>query len=157
MFLLKESAFWDISFTAISNRGYHGVWNCQQLQQFVQQPVTSKENTKAPQCWSFVRQSIGHRWIPVTKGQWCGKRFHVRRHHVARFLRQAVSPPISRYMGLSISADVIERKHRVNFLKYDWPYLSIFSAGEMRPVIRSHVAEKLIISCAVCRAGFDGQ
>ena len=22
-------------------------------------------------------ESTGHRWIPITKGQWCGKRFHV--------------------------------------------------------------------------------
>ena len=22
-------------------------------------------------------ESTGHRWIPLTKGQWCGKRFHV--------------------------------------------------------------------------------
>ena len=30
-----------------------------------------------PHHWPFVRESTGDRWIPLTKGQWCGERFHV--------------------------------------------------------------------------------
>ena len=44
-------------------------------QQHVQ--ASAKENIKWSHHWLFVRGTTGDRWIPLTKGRWCGKRFHV--------------------------------------------------------------------------------
>ena len=56
---------------------YHGVPNHWQLgcfcfcfQQHFQ--ANSNANTKALHHWSFVRESTGQQWIPLTKGQLCG-------------------------------------------------------------------------------------
>ena len=41
-----------------------------------------KENINAPRHWPLWGESIGHRWIPLTKSQQRGKCFHLRwRHH----------------------------------------------------------------------------
>ena len=42
---------------------------------FVQ--VLSKENIKALRHWPLYRESTGDRWIPLTKGQYSGKYFHL--------------------------------------------------------------------------------
>ena len=39
--------------------------------------VEIKENIKAPLHWPFCGESTGDRWIPLTKGQWRGKGFHL--------------------------------------------------------------------------------
>ena len=44
-------------------------------QAFVQ--VQIKENIKAPHHWPLWGESTGDRWIPLTKGQWRGKCFHL--------------------------------------------------------------------------------
>ena len=36
-----------------------------------------KENVKAPSHWPVRGESTGDRWIPLTKGQWRGKCFHL--------------------------------------------------------------------------------
>ena len=36
-----------------------------------------KQNIKAPRHWPLWGESNGHRWIPLTKGQWRGKCFHL--------------------------------------------------------------------------------
>ena len=33
-------------------------------------------STKDPQHWPLWGESTGERWIPLIKGQWCGKLFH---------------------------------------------------------------------------------
>ena len=43
---------------------------------FVQAHI--KENIKAPCHWPLSGESTGDRWIPLTKGQWRGKCFHVK-------------------------------------------------------------------------------
>ena len=46
---------------------------------FVQQSVhvKNKENAKLYITGPLWWESTGHRWIPLTKGQWSGQRFHV--------------------------------------------------------------------------------
>ena len=44
-------------------------------QPFVQAQI--KENIKAPRHWPLLGESTDHRWIPLTKGQWRGKCFHL--------------------------------------------------------------------------------
>ena len=44
-----------------------------------------KENFQAPHHWPFVREYTSDRWIPFTKGQWCGKRFSVRWQFAGRY------------------------------------------------------------------------
>ena len=49
------------------------------VQQFVE--VTIKENIKAHITCLLWGKSISHQWIPLTKGQLHGKRFHDMNHH----------------------------------------------------------------------------
>ena len=57
-----------------------GVWNHRQLdcfslfQQLVQGNIT--QNTITRHYCPLLGESTGNRWIPLTKGQWCRKRFH---------------------------------------------------------------------------------
>ena len=44
-------------------------------QPFIQ--VQIKENMKAPRHWPLCGEFTGDRGIPCTKGQWCGKCFHL--------------------------------------------------------------------------------
>ena len=43
---------------------------------FVQHLVLTNINIKDPQHWPLWGESTGERWIPLIKGQWCGKLFH---------------------------------------------------------------------------------
>ena len=44
-------------------------------QSFIQTQI--KENIKAPRHWPLCGEFTGHRWIPRTNGQLCGKCFHL--------------------------------------------------------------------------------
>ena len=44
-------------------------------QSFIQAQI--KENIKDPRHWHLWWEFTGDRWIPRTKGQWCGKYFHL--------------------------------------------------------------------------------
>ena len=46
------------------------------VQEFVQTNI--KINIKTPDNWPFVREYTGDGWVPLTKGQWYGKLFHVK-------------------------------------------------------------------------------
>ena len=45
------------------------------IQRIVQAEI--KEDIKAACHWPLWWESTGDRWIPLTKGQWCGKKFHL--------------------------------------------------------------------------------
>ena len=55
----------------------YGVSNHRRLDYFLPFVWTNiKENTKARVTSPLLGESIGDRWVPLTKGQWRGKFFH---------------------------------------------------------------------------------
>ena len=83
MFALKYGGFilWPVAFAFITVTLKWSRWCLESpsswlfAQPFVQAHI--KENSKAPRHWPLWGEPTGHRWIPLIKGQQCGKCFHL--------------------------------------------------------------------------------
>ena len=106
------------NFLTVASRGCHGVSNIDNrlfIQQFIH--VNNKENMKPHMSGPLRCEFTSHRWTPLTKGQWCGKRFHVWRHHVlCDFLEWLTKFPLNiKYYGCLLMISPRRHRSRSNF------------------------------------------
>ena len=74
-------------------------------QLFVQAQI--KENTKAPRHWPLWGESISYWWIPLTKGQWRGKSFHLM---TSSWLGIFTPPPVGWLIGETEACGVQKKR-----------------------------------------------
>ena len=75
-------------------------------QPFVQAQI--KENKKVPRHWPLWGESTCDRWIPLTKGQWRGKCFHLMTS--SRMEPEQNKMPLSYFMGI-VTSYVLQTKY----------------------------------------------